>query len=144
MAESKHTHKFRRKVYDSGNKIFYCTLPDCYFKIELGLSLGKISLCNRCNQPFEMNSYSIRLSKPHCPNCHKSSGTDNESKGNDESLQPVDPIQSLTERLAFNAPRTQPNSTQPNSSSEEGQVKKEETEGFAFKSLDEIVADDIL
>lgn len=68
----KHTHKLKRLKYKSGNTIFFCTLPDCTFKINQALALGKRSLCWRCGEPFIMTEYSLRLVKPHCENCHKS------------------------------------------------------------------------
>jgi hypothetical protein len=73
MAEKKslHTHKFKRLRYKSGNEIFFCVLPDCSQKINPALALGKRSICWRCGEPFIMNEYSLRLSKPHCEACHK-------------------------------------------------------------------------
>jgi len=69
---TEHVHKLKRHTYETGNKIFFCALPDCKFKIKLGLALGKRSICWRCGEPFIMNEYSIRLAKPHCEDCHKS------------------------------------------------------------------------
>jgi ribosomal protein S27AE len=76
MPSAPHIHKVRRKVYGSGNKVYFCTLPDCYFKIDTGLALGKKFLCNRCGEPFVMNQYSLRLAKPHCEKCHKTKDDD--------------------------------------------------------------------
>lgn len=139
MAESKHVHKFRRKVYDSGNKIFYCTLPDCYFKIEVGLSLGKISICNRCNAPFEMNNYSIRLSKPHCPNCHKEkNGSENRdgtvSGFTGQGFNKPDSIKSLEENF------TQLTGSQI----KEEQEEQEEKVHVQFRTINQILDDDVL
>jgi hypothetical protein len=67
----KHTHKFKRLKYKSGNVIFFCALPDCNTKIAIPLALGKRSICWRCGSEFIMNEYSLRLAKPHCDNCHK-------------------------------------------------------------------------
>jgi len=69
--KTKHVHKFKRLKYKSGNIIFFCALPDCSFKTNISLALGKRSLCWRCGEPFIMNEYSLRLSKPHCDGCHK-------------------------------------------------------------------------
>lgn len=71
MNKPSHVHKLRRHRHKSGTAIFFCTLPDCTFKSSVALSLGKRSLCWRCEEPFIMNEYSIRLAKPHCDNCHK-------------------------------------------------------------------------
>lgn len=94
----KHVHKLRRHVFKSGNKIFFCTLPDCNYKIAISLALGKRTLCNRCGEPFILNDYSIRLAKPHCDNCHKPKET------KIKSVPPVslqeNRIETLAERLA--------------------------------------------
>lgn len=67
-----HTHKFKRHHYKStGNKMFFCTLPDCHFKIEVPLALGKKCVCWRCGKDFTINEASIRLAKPHCDACTK-------------------------------------------------------------------------
>lgn len=68
----KHNHKVKRLNLSTGNKIYFCVLPDCTFKIKVALSLGKQVICWRCENPFYLNEYSIRLAKPHCENCHKS------------------------------------------------------------------------
>ena len=71
MAKSNHTHKLKRLKYKSGNTIFFCCLPDCTFKTNIALALGKRSLCWRCGQEFILSEYSLRLAKPHCENCHQ-------------------------------------------------------------------------
>lgn len=67
----KHIHKLKRLKFKSGNAMYFCILPDCMFKINCQLALGKRSLCHRCEEPFIMNEYTIRLAKPHCDRCHK-------------------------------------------------------------------------
>lgn len=75
MAEKlKHVHKLKRKKYKTGNEIYFCTKPECYFKIGVEFSLGKLVECWRCGQPFTMNAYSVRLAKPHCETCHNVKG----------------------------------------------------------------------
>ncbi len=69
--QDKHTHKFKRLKYKSGNCIFFCALPDCSQKISTALALGKRSICWRCGETFIMSEYSLRLAKPHCDACHK-------------------------------------------------------------------------
>ena len=71
MARAQHTHKLKRLKYKSGNTIFFCCLPDCTFKTNIALALGKRSLCWRCGQEFILSEYSLRLAKPHCENCHQ-------------------------------------------------------------------------
>lgn len=70
--KTKHIHKLKRHTFESGNKMFFCILPDCSYKVKPALSLGKRSICNRCGNEFLMNEYSIRLAKPHCSDCHLS------------------------------------------------------------------------
>jgi hypothetical protein len=71
MAKPNHVHKLKRLRYKSGNEIFFCALPDCSFKTNTSLVLGKRSICWRCGNEFIMNEYSLRLAKPHCDDCHK-------------------------------------------------------------------------
>lgn len=66
----KHIHKLKRIKFKSGNASFFCTLPDCTFKVNPALALGKRSECWRCGEEFLLNEYSIRLAKPHCEKCH--------------------------------------------------------------------------
>ena len=72
MAEKKekHIHKLKRLKYKSGSVIFFCSLPDCSFKINISLALGKRSICWRCGDTFIMTEYALRLAKPHCEKCH--------------------------------------------------------------------------
>ena len=67
-----HCCKWKRHTYETGTKIFFCTLPKCNKKLKIGLALGKESLCWRCGEVFILNEYSVRLARPHCENCHKS------------------------------------------------------------------------
>lgn len=66
-----HTHKLRKHKYPSGNAVFFCILPDCHYKIDVALALGKKTLCNICEEEFIINEYTIKLAKPHCSNCGK-------------------------------------------------------------------------
>jgi hypothetical protein len=66
-----HTHKLKKHRYPSGNSIFFCTLPDCHFKIDAPLAVGKRSLCNICDDEFIMTEYTIKLIRPHCEKCGK-------------------------------------------------------------------------
>lgn len=66
---TKHIHKLKKHRYKTGIAVFFCTLPDCNYKIEAPLSLGKESICNICSEPFIMNEYTLKLIKPHCMNC---------------------------------------------------------------------------
>ena len=70
--KNKHVHKFKKHTYKSGTSVYFCAQPDCSVKINPALALGKMTICWRCGEAFQMNDYSIRLVKPHCMNCHKS------------------------------------------------------------------------
>lgn len=66
----KHIHRLKKHTYKkSGLAVYFCTLPDCSYKIEYQFALGKESLCNICGKPFIVNEYTLKLIKPHCPNC---------------------------------------------------------------------------
>jgi len=51
--------------------VYFCILPDCQFKIDCALALGKKSICNLCNSEFIMTEYTVKLAKPHCEKCSK-------------------------------------------------------------------------
>ncbi len=74
MTDKKHVHKLKKVKYKSGNATFFCTLPDCTYKINPALALGKRAICWRCDQEFLLNEYSLRLTRPHCSACHKLKG----------------------------------------------------------------------
>lgn len=67
----KHTHKLKRHKYSTGVAVYFCTLPDCNYKIETALALGKRSVCNLCDREFFLTEYHIKLAKPHCDACSK-------------------------------------------------------------------------
>lgn len=68
----KHIHKLRRHIYPkTKTAIYFCTLPDCHHKMETHLTIGKVTLCNICDEPFVMNENTIKLKLPHCNNCGK-------------------------------------------------------------------------
>lgn len=67
----KHAHKLRRLTYKTGTSIYFCTLPDCFFKVQCEVMLGKKAACNLCGDEFVMNEYQIKLKSPHCMRCSK-------------------------------------------------------------------------
>ena len=76
-----HTHRLRKHIYKgTKHSIFFCSLPDCHFKIDAPLAIGKRSLCNVCGVEFIMNEYSLKLFKPHCGDCGKVRVKDAEGK----------------------------------------------------------------
>jgi hypothetical protein len=82
-----HTHKLRRHKYPSGNSVYFCTLPDCHYKIDVPLALGKRTVCNICGNEFIMNEYTIKLAKPHCLDCGKIKVKD--AEGNSRYIKKV-------------------------------------------------------
>jgi len=74
---SQHVHKYKR-VDIGRDKPYYvmqCCLPGCthYTPMRTKLScpalVGKISVCNKCNDRFEMDRRSLRQAKPTCSSC---------------------------------------------------------------------------
>ena len=77
--KSNHIHKVQRHTYKkTGQSVYRCTLPDCYFKIEAPFMLGKEVLCNECSNPFIMTQRDITRLRPHCRNCGRTKVTDGE------------------------------------------------------------------
>jgi hypothetical protein len=77
MTTTKHVHKLKKVRFKTGNVIFFCALPDCTYKINPALALGKLSICWRCGKSFSLSEYALRLMKPHCIDCHKGKGSVN-------------------------------------------------------------------
>lgn len=66
-----HIHKLKMHRYPSGNKIFHCTLPECFFKLGAEFATGKRAICWRCGKDFILDEITVRLEKPHCRACTK-------------------------------------------------------------------------
>lgn len=104
----KHVHKLKKHKYASGVAVYFCTLPDCSYKVEVPFALGKESLCNICGNPFIMNEYTLKLVKPHCGDCGRREVKDGNGKKhyvrkiNTNVLSAVaeDEVSSLKDRLA--------------------------------------------
>lgn len=85
-----HAHKLKRHKYKStGTAVFFCVLPDCSYRSDTHLTLGKRSICWRCGKEFKINEYSIRLARPHCNSCTKS-----------KEVVPV-PVEKITKNAAI-------------------------------------------
>ena len=95
--KTKHIHKLKMIKYKTGNKVFFCSL-DCTFKISVQLALGKRSICWRCNEPFIMTEYSLRLVKPHCPQCHQSKDKKEIIESNNDISAAQGVAQNITEQ----------------------------------------------
>lgn len=89
-----HNHKLKRTTYASGTKVYFC-IDDCSYKIEVAFALGKVVICNICEEPFSMNEYSIKLAKPHCNACGKMQVRDSEGKR--KFVSKARPIQALAD-----------------------------------------------
>jgi len=94
MKDTNHIHKFKRAAYSSGAKFYFC-VNDCNFKIACELSLGKTVECWRCGKPFKINSYSIKLDKPHCEDCHIHNKDKHKKKRRATDNQPLTGIAGL-------------------------------------------------
>lgn len=106
-----HIHKLKRHRYKNGTTVYFC-IDNCGFKIGCEFSLGKVVKCNKCDQPFQMNEYSIRLAKPHCINCHNKKNKSNANTMERESRPTINKladntISDLSSRLSsINQTRT--------------------------------------
>ena len=98
MTKQNHSHKLKKHSFKSGNAFFFCTLPDCNFKINPALSLGKRTICWRCGKEFLMTEYSLRLVKPHCEACHKTKIIKDADEGN--LIMNETPVMSTNDQIA--------------------------------------------
>lgn len=63
-----HIHKYERK--DLGNHVvFKCSLTGCGHYIRKELAENRISICWRCDEPFELTKAALGLKRPHCIPC---------------------------------------------------------------------------
>lgn len=74
---AQHIHKYRRVNIgrDSEYWVMQCSLPQCNHyvpmvsKLSVPTLIGKIAICNTCNDPFELYRMTLRKSKPVCKLC---------------------------------------------------------------------------
>lgn len=107
-----HIHKVRRHIYtrgpQKGREIYFCTFPDCEYKIDIPLSLGKEFLCNTCNKPFLFNERTICLAKPHCLDCTRgkikfnSTNPTNNGANNEPTISSTSTAKDILSRLRPN------------------------------------------
>jgi hypothetical protein len=69
-------HKYNRVVFNSkraGETIIWrCVLPNCQHYLVGEMVVGKLCVCNRCNDGvFEMKRAHLTKKKPHCLSCTK-------------------------------------------------------------------------
>lgn len=84
MGSQQHIHKFSRiNLAKKGNPehwVMHCSLPNCSYYIVMQSKLSckplwnKHSLCNKCNEPFELDKRSLRQAHPTCIDCYGNKG----------------------------------------------------------------------
>ena len=67
-AKLSHVHKYLRDKIGK-MQIYKCALPGCPHYVRSNLAVNRISVCWYCDAHFVMTKNSIKLKKPHCPNC---------------------------------------------------------------------------
>jgi hypothetical protein len=68
----KHFHKYERVILGKNNyTVFRCILPHCTHYVREELASGKICLCNRCDEPMQLDGKMMKLRFPHCHDCTK-------------------------------------------------------------------------
>ena len=73
----RHIHKFRR--LNLGKKdpywVMQCSLPHCTYIVPMvsrttaPALVGKVALCNKCSDPFELDRMALRKAHPVCKDC---------------------------------------------------------------------------
>lgn len=65
-------HKYIKTIFkQSGTEIFRCILPNCAHFLYEPMIVGRISLCNRCGESYEITPKSTRAKKMHCEACSR-------------------------------------------------------------------------
>lgn len=69
-------HRYMKVVFDNRRgtqtEIWRCTLPNCQHYLVGEMVLGKLCLCNRCDdEVFEIQRAHLSKKKPHCLECTK-------------------------------------------------------------------------
>jgi hypothetical protein len=70
-------HKYTKVIFKSPKKktetvLWRCTLPNCQHYLVGEMVLGKLCLCNKCeDETFEMKRVHLGKKKPHCFRCSK-------------------------------------------------------------------------
>ena len=79
-------HKYQKVVFRSKKKkgketeIWRCMLTNCQHYLVGEMVIGKLSLCNRCGDPFEMREANLQQKKPHCVSCTRPYNQSGKSK----------------------------------------------------------------
>ena len=67
--KSKHIHKYQRAMLGDKHVIYRCVLMDCSHYVDARLIEGRLSVCHRCDEPFQIGKKAALLAKPHCDEC---------------------------------------------------------------------------
>ncbi len=71
MPTLNHTHtyiKYKKNPYKNRN-LYKCNDPDCTHFADMGLIIGKRSLCPLCSKDFILTTANLKLSRPRCVEC---------------------------------------------------------------------------
>lgn len=75
------THKYFKSVFKtSGTIIYRCGKTGCPHFVYEPLIIGRLSICWRCGDTFEIMRKSIRNKKMHCEDCTRGRGKETEIK----------------------------------------------------------------
>lgn len=71
VKKAKHIHRYIRRTLTprSTTLIYACIEPGCSHYVYPNHLVGKISLCNKCREPFVITPKLALLAKPHCKAC---------------------------------------------------------------------------
>ena len=62
--------KYRKEIFrKSKTPVYKCTLPGCPHFVYEALVVGRLSICNRCNEIYLVTKKTIRNKKMHCEDC---------------------------------------------------------------------------
>lgn len=98
MARSKwnhDVHKYMKVVFISRRTnnetvIWRCTLPNCQHYLVGEMVLGKLCVCNRCeDEVFEMERAHLSKKRPHCIACTKVYKTKNTGRPQKPSIAAI-------------------------------------------------------
>lgn len=67
----KHVHKYIRIKLSNGTLKARCSIAGCAHYIPIELAVGRISICNICNNEFVLEKRHFKNAKLHCDDCFK-------------------------------------------------------------------------
>lgn len=73
--QSNHIHKYVKKIIGKDYVVYACADSNCTHYTTPKLTIGKLSICNRCGNTFAITADMVmagrEMAKPHCRNCTK-------------------------------------------------------------------------